>query len=245
MDTLNWQGYEWLKQERWGQMHPNNTSQWNDPEAIELRDGCLVLKTHYNPKVFNILKDDKPLESVMSPIGMGLISCTEKFGYGRFESEIKLPKGPNLWPAFWVWSFESWPPEIDMFEAYPNKRESYFNWDIRALIGQFWKVETNIHLGVSPDNYALGAKKHFFSFRNPSKRFINYALEWRPDSIKIFYGKRCVREITDDKVLSQFRGKTMNVIINNGIHADYLKLDEKYMYQTEMYVKNFKYTSYE
>ena len=104
--------------------------------------------------------DNGVMGDMIIPFGVGLVSCTEKFGYGTFEIEAKLPKGqPNAWPAFWMWSFDSWPPEIDVFEAYSNKKGSYFNWNIDALLGKFWRCATNVHLGKNPDNYSIGAKK--------------------------------------------------------------------------------------
>ena len=36
--------------------------------------------------------------------------------------KAKLPYGDNLWPAFWMWSWDSWPPEIDIFEGYTNNK---------------------------------------------------------------------------------------------------------------------------
>jgi len=36
MSKINWQGYEWLTQERWGNVHPENPTKWNDPSAIKI-----------------------------------------------------------------------------------------------------------------------------------------------------------------------------------------------------------------
>ena len=46
------------------------------------------------------------------------LHSTTGYRYGWFEAKIKLPKGKNLWPAFWMWAWDSWPPEIDIFEGY-------------------------------------------------------------------------------------------------------------------------------
>ena len=231
--TIRWCGYEWLTQERWGQVHPEKPNWWYDESAITiLENDNMVLRTQYNPKEF---------DGFTSNIGVGLVSCTEKFGYGKYSIEAKLPKGPYLWPAFWMWSFESWPPEIDVFEGYSNKRSSYFNWNLRSLFGNFWAVNTNIHLGISPDNYMMGDKSHWLGWRNPSKVFNKYGLIWTENEIKILFNDKVVRKITDEKVLNQFKGKTLNVIINNSVQDDYLKSDKP---EHEMLIKYFKYEKY-
>jgi beta-glucanase (GH16 family) len=228
--TIRWCGYEWLTQERWGQVHPEKPNWWYDESAITiLENGNMVLRTQYNPKEF---------DGVTSNIGVGLVSCTEKFGYGRYSIEAKLPKGPHLWPAFWMYSWESWPPEIDIFEAYSNKWGNYINFDIEALIGNVWDVQTNIHLGETPNNYNIGAKTGRMGLMNPTDVFMLYELEWTEKSVKFFYNGRLVRTLRDQNTLSQLKGKTMNVIVNNGIQSKY-DINSKNV--SEFVVRNFKY----
>ena len=46
--------------------------------------------------------------------------------YGYFETREKLtPRGITYWPAFWLSSSDSWPPEIDVFELVGDN-SSYF-----------------------------------------------------------------------------------------------------------------------
>lgn len=230
---MNWSGYEWLTQERWGQYHPDKPIVWYDPSAVEI-DGVsnyLTLKTRPNPKHF---KSD----NITIPVGTGLVSCTEKFGYGIFEISAKLPSGPFVWPAFWMWAFESWPPEIDVFEGYSNHNGSYFNWLPRSLIGKFWAVNSNVHLGAPPDNYNLGAKSHWLGWKSPDKCFNTYGVLWSKDEISILFNNRVVRTITDTSTLKQLNGKKMNVIINNSVQNSYINTS---MPEHEMVVKYFKY----
>lgn len=214
MDKINWSGHEWILQERWGKVHPEKPKAWYDKSAVDTRYcpiiECeqLILKTHKNPKYFKKL-------DVEPQIGVGLISSTEKFGYGYYEIEAKLPSGPNLWPAFWMWAWDSWPPEIDVFEGYSNDNGSYFNWNIDALIGNLFKVQTNVHLGKTPNNYNLGAKNHWLGWKSPNKKFNKYSLYWTDKEITILFNEKIARRITDESVLEQVRGKKMNVIINN------------------------------
>jgi beta-glucanase (GH16 family) len=88
------------------------------------------------------------------------VSNTTKFGYGYFEIEAKLPTGRNLWPAFWMWSFDSWPPEIDILEGYSSvKRPSYFKLYLDSLLG-FWNVQTNYHYETKDGNKDQLEVKH-------------------------------------------------------------------------------------
>lgn len=239
MKKIKWCGYEWLTQERWGQIHPVKPKAWYDETAVEIRWSdefkCdqLILKTHKNLKYF-------PELDVKSNVGVGLVSCIEKFKYGTFEIEAKLPDGPYLWPAFWTWAFESWPPEIDIFEAYSNSKGSYFNWGKPHNIfsGKFWHCATNFHLGKLPHNYDLGAENHFWTWKNPKKTFNHYMLDWRSDRIDIFFNHKLVRSITDEHVLHTFNQTHQNVIINNMIQDKHN--DENPTY-SEFIVNYFKY----
>ena len=153
---------------------------------------------------------------------MGLVSNTTPLKFGIYEIECKLPDGPYLWPAFWSWSYESWPPEIDIFEAYSNKRGSYFNWGKphELFFGKFWNCATNFHLGKLPNNYDLGAKDHFWTWKNPKKTFNRYKLDWRPDRIDIFFNDKLVRSVRDEKVLKEVNKAPQNFIINNMVQKE-------------------------
>lgn len=237
--TIEWAGYEWLTQERWGKYHPDKPAVWYDSSQIKIEGDVMKLGVGYNPLEVNPTEGE-PFEI---PYGVGLVSCTSPFPYGRFEIDAKLPKGqPYAWPAFWMWAFESWPPEIDVFEAYSNRKGSYFNWNIDALWGNFWRCATNIHLGKSPDNYSIGAKNHWMGFKNPTEDWFNYAVEWESDRIEIYYNDKSVRRITDEDTLSQFRGKTMNVIINNSVQPEYSSVPGVDNKQYFLEVKNFEFS---
>lgn len=256
-DNIKWMGYEWLPQERWGNVHPDKPITWNDPSAIKIdEDQTLRLYARPNPTELEVVTDwstNPPTKKTVNPtVGFGMLSCTTQFGHGTFEIEAKLPSGPYVWPAFWCWAFESYPPEIDMFEGYTNKRGSYWNWSLRPLIGKFWRVNSNIHLkdkvkgatvgGLNADGthrYQLGAKSHWLGWKRPDKRFNKYKLVWTPDEISIYFNKCKVRSITDRPTLDQFEGKTMNIILNNSVQEGYLDTD---MPETEFIVKYFKYT---
>ena len=48
MKTINWSGYEWITQERWGDIHPEKTYCWYDEQAVSVdTNNYLHLKTRY------------------------------------------------------------------------------------------------------------------------------------------------------------------------------------------------------
>ena len=230
-NTIKWAGYEWETQERWGDIHPDKTYNWYDPSAVEVQDDVLILKSHYNPKEF-VVNDKK----IISSYGVGLVSNLTPFSYGYFEIEAKLPIGRNLWPSFWMWSFDSWPPEIDIFEAYSSiKKPSYFKIYLDSLLG-IWNLQTNYHYEEDGKKESIGGKTHWFGFKNPQKNFIKYGCMWKEDSISFFYNDKLVRAITDESILKGLKGTTMNVIINNHIREDICDFGS-----SEFIIKNFKY----
>lgn len=230
-EKITWSGYDWLTQERWGNIHPDKTYNWYDPSAVEICNNDLILKTHYNPKEFTI--NDK---KIISNYGVGLISNTTKFDYGYFEVEAKLPTGKNLWPAFWMWSFDSWPPEIDIFEAYSSiKKPSYFKIHLDSLFG-FYNVQTNVHYKEKEKGKNIGGKTHWFGFKNPQKHFIKYACLWEENQIVFYYNGKKVKTINDQNILNTLKNTKMNVIINNHIREDIGDFGT-----SEFIVKSFKY----
>jgi hypothetical protein len=241
---FEWSGHKWISRERWGNCHPAKPDWWYDPERIEIdKDEILHLKTKYNPKELLLVNGDR----VESKVGVGLISSVDKFKYGKYEIEAKLPEGKNLWPAFWMWAWESYPPEIDVLEAYSDyaNRWGYF-WNGRFhewFMGKIWRVESNIHLidNSIEGNWTLGAKRNYFGFKKPTKRFVKYELIWLKDKIEIYYDGKLNRRETDRKILKQFDNVTMNVIINNGITG---KADPNKIEESDFQIKYFKYTPY-
>jgi beta-glucanase (GH16 family) len=232
---INWCGYDWLTQERWGNIHPDKPFNWYDPSAVEIRNGSLVLKTQHNPKEFII--NGKP---ITSQFGVGLVSNTTPFSYGYFEIEAKLPKGKNLWPAFWMWSFDTWPPEIDIFEGYSNKNtQSYFKIYLDSICG-IWNLQTNVHYVSNMINHMVGGKTHWFGWQNPQEYFIKYGCNWEKDKLTFYYNSKKVRSITDSNIMSALSNTTMNVVLNNSIRSN--MKSSKFNY-SEFIISYFKYFS--
>ena len=86
MEEISWCGYNWIPQERWGQIHPDKKHWWYDKDCVKIDDdNNLILSIRYNPKYFKKL-------DFTSETGVGLVSCTEKFKHGTFKIVAKLPK---------------------------------------------------------------------------------------------------------------------------------------------------------
>ncbi len=234
MNEIEWSNYKWIPQERWGQIHPEKSHWWYDPTQIEIQNNILKLKTGYNPKYFDELK-------ITSNIGVGLVSCLTEFSYGIFEIEAKLPFGKNLWPAFWMYSWYSWPPEIDILEGYSDKTPNYQNKkSIFNIFGtSVYDIETNLHYRENETNQNIGGRKNRFRI-DPTKNFIKYSCDWSEEHIRFYYDNILIREITDKKILSKFDGHKMNVIINNGVTSF---VNREKPPQSSFDIKYFKYVA--
>lgn len=234
---FNWCGYEWLTEERWGNLHPDRPWAWDDPGCVKVNDNNeLELSIDLNPK--KIIINGREYNP---NYGMGLVSTTAnnpKFKYGHYEWIAKMPKGKHLWPALWMWSWDSWPPEIDVVEAWTNCGGGYFrlNYKWHPLV---WNLQTNYHEPNEDGNMAQCCS--VFDMPDPARNFIKYELIWLPGELQFWYNDKQVRTINDPefmKYLNENTNNGMNIIMN--IHPT-----EKYHegeLKTTMLVKSFKYT---
>jgi hypothetical protein len=234
MENIKFCGYEWITEERWGAVHPEKFYVWYDKTCVvQNNDNEVVLLSKYSPKYFEELDEE-------SQMGIGLISCTHQFGYGKFDLEVKLPDLPYSWPAFWMWSWSDWPPEIDVFEGYSDANGKYNTslWN-RIIKGQRHRLETNVHIrnnGVKLDN-ALRIPNVITN--NPITDFNKYSVVWLYDSIKFYINDTLIRVMDDELTLSKFENHKMNVIINNSLYNKHILHK---IYEGTMTIRNFRYT---
>lgn len=142
--------------------------------------------------------------------------------YGRFEICCKLPIGKGTWPAFWLWGKDSWPPEIDIFEAYGGKKGK----DINTLCINIWP-----NLSPAKSTKAYGIK--IGNLIKATKIYNEIALEWKPNRIDIFFNSIRVYQFTNINVLNLLN-QPMRVIVNNGIDLstytnDFTEFNVKYI----------------
>nr|WP_047168727.1 family 16 glycosylhydrolase [Sphingomonas sp. Y57] len=84
--------------------------------------------------------------------------------YGYFEARLDLPAEKGAWPAFWLMPADgSWPPEIDIMEAYGNEQ----------TLQTLHTKETGAHTQSYTKNFVDGATSGMHS----------YGLLWTEDSL--------------------------------------------------------------
>lgn len=226
MEIIKWAGYEWLTRERWGQVHPDKPWNWYDPDCVEVNNNTLSLGVKYHPKIF-----DNNNNPITSKYGTGLVCCEKDFGFGTFQIEAKLPKGRGLWPAFWLYPVNAYPPEIDIFEGYSGKR----NYKTGCFLKPY-KVESCTHskLGLGQPT----RRPWFWQLSNPSESFNTYMLLWTPDRLTFWINDKEIRVITDKKVLSELSKYKMRLVINNHIDPKYV---DNFNIETPFLIKRFLY----
>lgn len=254
---IEWCGYKWDSVMEGGRrIHPDMPWMWycNDCASVD-SDGVLHLKIENRPTEIHHW-DGKVYKPT---IATGVVRTRESFSYGTFSAEVQLPSGTNLWPSFWTTGDHSWPPEIDIMEAWSDNKGKYFRWTIPQFpyLVPSWKTTTNVHYNIYDGDYPDGERvKTAIGSRNipwckqrkdPDKNFVTYTCEWKPDSIKFYangklirgVGAEVARDLTQNNTSSDFR---MDVIFNVWCeNPAYNNVDMSH----EMLVKNFTYTPIE
>ena len=235
---------KWRLGQPWGNFHPGDLDQHYDLDGKETyvsRNNELVLELRHRP--LHVIKSELPewrqVESLPDeftiPNAIGLVTTKQSWQWGWFSAEIQLPRGRSLWPAFWLSGENSWPPEIDIFEAYSKDTYDYtgrFLFKKRPHI----RIQPNLHYGVVEE----GTKQMYGAYDVPvyaaTERFVQYVCHWEKDFIRIYYDGVMVFETTDIKVLDWFNkeGGEQFIILNQGVD-DVMTPDE-----SAMVVKNVK-----
>ena len=107
-------------------------------------------------------------------------SFYQKFGY--FECRCILPKGADIWSAFWLMNDGVYNEdgngrdgtEIDIFES--DRYEKHFN----------NMVSSNLHFDSYNEAHQMMGSREFFIKGNPYEEFNTYGLEWNENEY-IFY----------------------------------------------------------
>ena len=119
--------------------------------------------------------------------------------YGYFEIRSKSPYSDGTWPAFWLASTESWPPEIDIFEIYTSDGQT--------------RSTSTIHWGKDPKHPMTGFGHATLPL---NLDFSVFGCDWNEETIKIYYNGWLVRIFPTP---NDFKYE-MNIIINNAVQTD-------------------------
>lgn len=174
---------KWSVGECWGPYHPDFSHQYFVPPE----GGKFFVK--YQPKEFG---------EFTVPFAASHISTCNSFRqqYGRWECRCTVPKGKEVWPAFWIWG-STWPPEIDIFEE---------------IEGRY-----NINL-----IYGVGRKERVCQgMKVESEIFHEFALEWLPERMDFFVDGLLVYRYKGN-ALKYYNLPTtkMWIVINHGIRSE-------------------------
>lgn len=228
---------KWIEGHVWGDYHPSYLYQYygKGPEFINVENNSLNLYAKYEPKKFydNILNKE-----IIIPYGIGLVTSKEDFKYGYYEISCILPKGKFLWPAIWLTAKKTWPPEIDILEAYSGEKSDYSNiFNISNV-----KFQPNIHFGFVEDGTksSYGAMNYPLS-NNPTERSILFGLHWTEKFIKFYYDGYLIFQTKKEHILNYFNKQdvTMNIILNNAFDPKINEITEPSNFKIN-FVKYFK-----
>jgi len=159
------------------------------------------------------------------PYRSGMIDCNKSFKqqHGYFEIRCKIPSSTGFWPAFWLVSTESWPPEIDVFEFHTNEPKS---------------ISTSIHWLNKKREKKRQTKKS--KINNASEGFYTYAVEWNQKKIKWFYNgrrmktsRRGVKSLIYKMhiIISLGVNERKGMILKNAIFPNYFEIDYVRVYK--------------
>lgn len=240
MRTINWCGYEWYTRPLWGAHHPDEEHTWYDPDCIRIcDDGSIILDIQYNPKEFT----DKNGNKITKDFGIVQMRTKQEFKYGTFEWEMKTMKGKFVWPALWLGSNYSWPPEIDCMEGWSNKNGTF----TKRL---FWvNIKPTIHWSENCDakngKHLSAHKENICKSRIKQNDFNKYKVVWAPNYIDVFYNDYRIKRFNKPEMLEHFNKPeiSMHVLMSSGFYSDFPNFYNYYRDKNSpMIVKNFKYT---
>ncbi len=126
-----------------------------------------------------LVLDDAP--SAGKPYSCGAYQSNEKFGYGRYEARMRVPKGSGLVSAFFVYTG-------------PYYGDPWDEIDFEFLGKDTTQVQINWFAGADEPDHGKLIDLGF----DASEDFHTYAFEWRPDSITWVVDGRVVHEVTAD-----------------------------------------------
>ncbi len=197
----------WGIGEDWGEFHPKWLNAYFGPPRLG-DDSCAIFSARYAPKKFMLDGVEITIPYVTSWLNT---TNTFRQQYGRFECRMTLPKEKGAWPAFWLWG-PTWPPEIDIIEAYGNKTGKDI---VKQEITLHWRKEN------SDNKYAANWKTKIDDYDDDlPNRFHEFVLEWDENGLHFYTDGIKIYQFTDKKVLDLMynkKGMEPFVLVNQNI----------------------------
>jgi hypothetical protein len=192
----------------WGNLHEHHPYQRASAAPIVFdRDKGMGLGVLTTPQVQERIKGF--IESI-ALFHNAVVTSKLNLSYGFYLFEVtQMPKHLGFFPALWVISKKSWPPEVDLVEQRivqnGDKLEALF--ETNVLYGAEHEKESVRSIkSVSHKNREIDGKLYFGAYVGVTE-------------IAIFYGSELVRIVTDDKILSYFSNQEnqFEIVMNNAV----------------------------
>ena len=232
MENFNKFGFNWRVGRSWGLAHPNHIC-WCDSNCVDVRPDGIILSIERNDKAFVTDKPEMWGKIKTYQWGVGYISSIETIKYGTLKIDFILPQGNHLWPAIWVTDGKTWPPEIDIVEAWSNdiKGKHRYNRMWGCIPLPFVnRIFPGVVIGDCVNN--KGYKSYTNIFKGTYPKCLNIdgvntcILHWQPHEISIIWNGYIIAHEKDPDVLNWFnKSEGMEIHLNNYVTNDFTQED--------------------
>ena len=234
-------GFNWRIGRSWGIAHPDHIC-YNDPGSVHIENGHFRLGIDYKPTT--LVVDG---EEINYDFSVGYVSSIDTIKYGHLKVTYRLPLGKNLWPAIWLTDAKTWPPEIDIMEAWSDNYEWPCKPKATDKIYRINPFANNIFPGLVLGNCIDNKHgKSYRTFRGSLACYIDVTkdntceIEWQKDRIRIYYNGHKVADEKDPKALQYFNdSEGMEIHLNNYVQNDFTRYDYNQMRWYDEYSPDF------
>lgn len=190
----------WLDTRIWSTMDRNFWDKRSrfSAENVLLGDGTARLRFEHKPGSHN---DDGM--GAKADYTTGFLTTNERWTqlYGYFESRVKLPTAPGLWPAFWMMPDRG--PEAGIWWKRSNTGAGGMEFDILEYLTRYGPYRLNLALhwdGYAKDHKHDGSGSIYV--RPDADGFITTGILWEPGLVVFYKNGREVMRWANERVCS-------------------------------------------